>query len=241
MSEEKVATKQSVKGNSLPNKLWIEISSKQIPQEISTEEYLKKCAHQKVPKEKSLRRNILKRKLSPPPKKIKQFLTKNYLQKIYQGNSEKTFPAKKNLIRNLCQTISQETFPHQTKLKKHLYEKNIWRKNLSPPKKKHLHQKIWENHTTRNMAKIRTDEIWWHNLSPLDFISFDVCNFSSKKQFGFFWWKFLLNFFFVGISIGWIFWVEMPLQLLFGRAFWFGWLRSLLGYLGKLLVSYVFW
>ena len=34
ISEENFSTKQSVKGNSLPNKLWIEISSKQIPKEL---------------------------------------------------------------------------------------------------------------------------------------------------------------------------------------------------------------
>ena len=52
---ERYATKQSVKGNCLPNKLRMEISSKQIPKETSTKEYLEKPAYQKKPKEKSLR------------------------------------------------------------------------------------------------------------------------------------------------------------------------------------------
>ena len=51
MSEEKFATKQSVKGNCLPNKLRMEISSKQIPKETSTKEYLEKHVYQKKTKE----------------------------------------------------------------------------------------------------------------------------------------------------------------------------------------------
>ena len=51
MSEEKLATKQSVKASCLPNKLWIEISSRQIPEETSTKEYLEEHAYQKKTKE----------------------------------------------------------------------------------------------------------------------------------------------------------------------------------------------
>ena len=46
ISEEKFSTEQSVKGNSQPNKLCIKVSSKQIPKETSTKEYLRKHAYQ---------------------------------------------------------------------------------------------------------------------------------------------------------------------------------------------------
>ena len=40
----------------------------------------------------------------------------------------------------------------------------------------------------------------------------------------------------------WTFCVKMPPQILFGRVvFEFGWLRSLFRYLGRMLVSNVFW
>ena len=46
----------------------------------------------------------------------------------------------------------------------------------------------------------------------------------------------------VEIFFGWTFWVEMPPEILFGRGFFeFGWLRSLFRYLGRMLVSNVFW
>ena len=192
-----------------------------------------------MPTKKSLKRNlsekIFEEKTLPPTNLSNNFSTKNNLEKLYQGNSEETSPAKKiSDQKSLPKNLSRE-------LKKNLYEKNIWRKkNLPKRNKKHLHQKIWENNT-RNMARIRTDEIWWNIPFLLNFISFDVCSFSSKEQLDFCWWIFLLKLFFVEISIGWIFWVEMPLQILFGRVFWFGWLRSLCGYLGKLLASNVFW
>ena len=50
-----------------------------------------------------------------------------------------------------------------------------------------------------------------------------------------------MKLFLVEISFGWTFWVEMPLQILFGRGFFeFGWLRSFFRYLGRMLVSHVF-
>ena len=89
----KVRYQQSVKGNCLPNKLRMEIYSKQIPKETSTKEYLEKHAYQNKTKEKSRRTKNLKRKLSPK-NCSNNFSTKNYLEKFYQGNSEETFPAK---------------------------------------------------------------------------------------------------------------------------------------------------
>ena len=62
---ERYATKQSVKGNCLPNKLRMEISSKQIPKETSTKDYLEKPAYQKKTKEKSLRKKSQEKSLPP--------------------------------------------------------------------------------------------------------------------------------------------------------------------------------
>ena len=67
----------------LPNKLWIEISPKQVPKE--TEKCLRKHAYPKIPKEKSLPKNIWR---ISPRKKIKQFfyqilcLLKDFLVEI---------------------------------------------------------------------------------------------------------------------------------------------------------------
>ena len=111
---ERYATKQSVKSNCLPNKLRMDMSSKQIPKETSTKEYLEKHAYQKKTKEKSLRTKNLKRKLSPK-NCSNNFSTKNDLEKFYQGSSEETFPAKiKFEEQSLPKHLSQETFPYQT-------------------------------------------------------------------------------------------------------------------------------
>ena len=88
---ERYATKQSVKGNCLPNKLRMEISSKQIPKETSTKDYLEKPAYQKKQREISTKK--ISREISPP-KKSNNLSTNNYVKKFYQGNSEETFPAK---------------------------------------------------------------------------------------------------------------------------------------------------
>ena len=73
MSEEKFATKQSVKGDSLPNKLWIEIFSKQISKEISN-----KSIWKNMPTKNSLKRNLSEKiseeKTLPRNKIIEQFL-----------------------------------------------------------------------------------------------------------------------------------------------------------------------
>ena len=69
---ERYATKQSVKGNCLPNKLRMEISSKQIPKETSTKEYLEKHAYKK-----HLKRNLYEKKSEEktlPKRMFKQFL-----------------------------------------------------------------------------------------------------------------------------------------------------------------------
>ena len=73
MSEEKFATKQSVKGDSQPNKLWIEIFSKQISKEISN-----KSIWKNMPTKTSLKRNLSEKiseeKTLPRNKFIEQFL-----------------------------------------------------------------------------------------------------------------------------------------------------------------------
>ena len=89
---ERYAIKQSVKGNCLPNKLRMEISSKQIPKETSTKEYLEKPAYQKKTKETSRRKKSEEKTL--PQNGSNNFSTKDYLEKLYQGSFEDTFPAK---------------------------------------------------------------------------------------------------------------------------------------------------
>ena len=141
---ERYATKQSVKGNCLPNKLRMEISSKQIPKETSTKEYLEKPAYQKNQREISTKK--IWREISPP-KKSNNLSTNNYVKKFYQGNSEETFPAKlKNWNKNLSKHLSQETFPYQANWR-NVSTKRASSEEKSLPKrmKKHLHQKIWEN------------------------------------------------------------------------------------------------
>jgi len=109
---ETYATEQIVKGNCLPSKFRMEISSKQIPKKTSTKEYLEKHAYQKNLKRNLYKKN-LKRKLSPS-KKSNNFSTKNYLEKFNQENSEKTFPAKlKFEEQSLPKHLFQETFPYQ--------------------------------------------------------------------------------------------------------------------------------
>ena len=120
---ERYATKQSVKGNCLPNKLRMEISSKQIPKETSTKDYLEKPAYQKNPKRNLYEKN-LKRKLSPP-KKSNNLSTNNYVKKFYQGNSEETFPAKLRFEKKSIKTSVSRDISLPSKLKKRLYEKSI--------------------------------------------------------------------------------------------------------------------
>ena len=92
---ERYATKQSVKGNCLPNKLRMEISSKQIPKETSTKDYLEKPAYQKKTKRNLYEKN-LKRNLSP--KKIKQSLYQQLCQKVLPRKLWRDIPCK---IKNL--------------------------------------------------------------------------------------------------------------------------------------------
>ena len=70
----------------------MEISSKQIPKEASTKEHLEKHAYQK-----KLKRHLDKKKIEEktlPKNGSNNFSTKDYLEKLYQGNFEDTFPAK---------------------------------------------------------------------------------------------------------------------------------------------------
>ena len=53
----------------------------------------------------------------------------------------------------------------------------------------------------------------------LNFISFDVCSFSCRKQLDFFGWRFLFEIAFGRDFFGWTFWVEVPPQILFGTFF----------------------
>ena len=137
---ERYAIKQSVKGNCLPNKVRMEISSKQIPKETSTKEYLEKPAYQKKTKRNLYEKN-LKGKLSPP--KIKQSL----YQQLCQGLPRKLWrdiPCKiKIWNKNLSKHLSQETFPYQANWRNVSTKRASEEKSLPKRMKKHL-QKIRE-------------------------------------------------------------------------------------------------
>ena len=203
-------------GHCLPNKLRMDMSSKQIPKETSTKEYLEKHAYQKKTKEKSLRTKNLKRKLSPK-NCSNNFSTKNYLEKFYQGSSEETFPAKiKFEEQSLPKHMSQETFPYQTNwrnistqnhLKRNLYQKE-WRK--------HLHQKIQEKKHNKKHGKNRS---WWNPMKQRVFIKF--------HQFRF------LQFFMSKTT--WFFWVVSSLEIVFGRVFFW------MDFLGRDASSDIVW
>ena len=169
---ERYAIKQSVKGNCLPNKVRMEISSKQIPKETSTKEYLEKPAYKKKPKEKSLRKKSEGKTL--PQKKSNNLSTSNYVKKFYQGNSEETFPAKLKFEIKISQNIC---------LKRHFPTKQIEETSLRKEHlKRNLYQKEWRNiskksekrNITSNMARIGTDKIWWNNAFFLQISSISI-------------------------------------------------------------------
>ena len=127
---ERYAIKQSVKGNCLPNKLRMEISSKQIPKETSTKEYLEKPAYQKKLK-RHLGEKNLKRKLFPNMVQtisLPKIISKNYTEEALKTHSLPNKHQKNNLYQN----ISQETFLFQkveeTSLRKKHLKRNLYQK-----------------------------------------------------------------------------------------------------------------
>ena len=159
----------------------------------------------KLYKEKSRRKTSLKRKLFPK-NGSNNFSTKDYLEKFYQGNFEDTFPAKKNIRRTISTKAS---------LKRHFPTKQIEDTSLRKQHlKRNLYQKEWRNISTKksekrnitsNMARIGTDKTWWTNAFFLNFINFDFCSFSCRKQLDFLGWWFLLDLFSVKIFLDGLF------------------------------------
>ena len=116
--------------------------------------FLKENLYEQIFEEKSLPRKNLSKNVS----------TNTYLKRFYQGSFEETFPAK-----NWRET------PTKKSLKRHFLSKKIGKymstkktseeKSLPNKLKKHLHQNICKQTIiTRNMAKIRTDEILGKNV-----------------------------------------------------------------------------
>ena len=177
-----------------------------------------------MPTKTSLKRNRYEKNIwteISSPKTFQEIsLSKDISKKIYQWSSAETFSAQK-LKRHLDQNVSQETFPYQKTWRKISTKKTSEEKFIPSKMKKHLHQKIWKKIIAKNMAKIRTDGIWWKNWF-LYFISFNVCHFSFQKNWGsFVEISTVLKSLLAEISFWMGFLVEMPLQILFGRGhFW---------------------
>ena len=131
-----------MKGNSLANKIWIEISSKQIPKKTSTKEYLKKHAYPKIPKEKSLRKEYLERNLSP--KKCSNSLSSKNYTKLWGD-----ILCQKKMKTNLYQTIVQAAFPYKKR-----------RKYLQKNRKNNLNQKSKKNISTKKICTKSWQETW---------------------------------------------------------------------------------
>ena len=203
---ERHATKQSVKGSCLPNKLRPEIFSKQIPKEASTKEYLEKHAYKKNYIKRNLDEKQVWRENSSPkmvqtislPKIISKNSTKETLKthSLPKKNIRRTISTKASLKRHFPTKQIEETSPRKQHLKRNLYQKE-WR-NISTKKSE-------KRNITSNMARIGTDKTWWTNAFFLNFINFDFCSFSCRKQLDFLGWWFLLDLFSVKIFLDGLF------------------------------------
>ena len=110
ISEENFSTKQSVKGISIPNKLRIKVSCKQIPKETSTKEYLRKHAYQTFSEDESLRTNVWK-EISPPENLSNNIYTKYYPNRnFYQTNLKKHARTKSFEEKSLPKSLSRDIF-----------------------------------------------------------------------------------------------------------------------------------
>lgn len=141
-----------------------------------------------MPTKTSLKRNRYEKNIwteISSPKTFQEIsLSKDISKKIYQGSSAETFSAQK-LKRHLDQNVSQETFPYQKTWRKISTKKTSEEKFIPSKMKKHLHQKIWKKIIAKNMAKIRTDGIWWKNLVFI-FHQFQCLPFFVSKKLRFF-------------------------------------------------------
>ena len=79
--------------------------------------------------------------------------------------------------------------------------------------KKHLHQKIRDK--TTKQETLQKSELMKSDETTVffNFIRFDVCSFSCRKQLDFFGWRFLFEIAFGRDFFGWTFWVEVPPQI----------------------------
>ena len=180
-----------MKGNSLPNKLWIKVSSKQIPKKkhlsknkgrnMPTKNFLKRHLYEKISEEKSL-----------PRKHFKQFLYQNFPHKI--------IPRK--LWRDILQT-EKNTYLPKSLFRDICVRKKVWR-NISTEKvlEKDPYPKNEETSPPKNLNKSEQKK-HCKNLMLLNVISCDFfCKFSWKNGCGdFFSWNclFLVKIFFDGL------------------------------------------
>ena len=172
MSEGKFSTKQDVKRNSLPNKLWIGTPSKQIPKETSTKECLKKYIYiylclpnifwRRISTKKIFEENSLPRK-----KSFEKCLDQHFSQKILARKLWRDIPCKK-LKRNPYHKVSQETFPQQKKSENTYKGKNI-RREISAKKWRNISTIIYANNHNKKHGK---NQNWWILREKRVFIKF---------------------------------------------------------------------
>ena len=184
-----------MKGNSLPKKLWIEISSKQIPKETSTKEQGKKHAYQNFSKETSLWTKISEGK-SLPKKHFKEFLYQNFSQKIIPRKLWRDILRTKNT--SLPKSPLRDIGLPKKKLEKNTYEKNTWR-NISTKK--------WRNISNKKFETTIAKETWQESEDgkkcSLHFFSFDFC-------------RILLSYcFWHAAKLKWISWNDLTFQCVF--------------------------
>ena len=132
------------------------------------------------------------------PKIISKNSTKETLKthSLPKKNIRRTISTKASLKRHFPTKQIEETSLRKQHLKRNLYQKE-WR-NISTKKSE-------KRNITSNMARIGTDKTWWTNAFFLNFINFDFCSFSCRKQLDFLGWWFLLDLFSVKIFLDGLF------------------------------------
>ena len=184
ISEEKTCTKQDVKGKSLANKIWIEISSNKFQKKPLPKNTWKKHAYPKVP---------LKKKTST--KKIS--LPKNCSNNLSSKNSTKLWGdilcQKKKWGNISTKQVFKRHFPTKKKISTKFIGKTISTKKRDQPSPPQNLQTI----ITRNMAKIRNDEIWEKRAYFVGISSLLILAIFWLKQFDFCSRRFLLKLWFL--------------------------------------------
>ena len=161
-----------------------------------------------MPTQKSLKRNLYERLYEG--KYLPKKLFKQFVYQKFSKDSTKLWGdilCQKNLKKNLNQTIFQETFAWRkisTKKTENKFQPKKWR--TSPPKN-------LQTIMTRNITKIRTDEIWGKHVFLLNFITFDSYHFSDKNNLICVGGDFCSETVFGRDSFGWTFCVSTLLQI----------------------------